>query len=234
MKKFLLINSIILIISSTAGLYAMDGFFLDFKNGILLKVDVASAFMSKRVIDPNKNIDNSIQTGLGQYGDDNPHGFPRVLEAQVGPYGDLIFNWGYKFPKVFTLGFGLLVSNLVMPSLMFDFKFTLKEDTKIKPYVFASIYSGLFDGFPIGITTGGGIDIYFTDNLYLLVESKIGAEIFVSKYYDDGTNSNPIWHWDSTYAYGIFGIYIGIGYQFKNPYTDKNGKWTGKKNDSIQ
>jgi len=234
MKKIYLTAAVLLLTGSIFHLKAMDGLFLDFKNGFLLKVDVASAFVSKRIVDPTRNIDSSIPTGLGQYGDANPHGFPRVLEADVGPNADLIFNWGVKFPKIFSLGFGLLVSNFVMPSLMFDFKFTLKDDTKFKPYVFASVYTGLFDGFPIGLTTGGGVDIYFNDNLYLLLESKVGAEIFVSKYYDDGNNGNPIWHFDSTYAYGLFGIYIGIGYQFKNPYTDKNGKWIGKKNNGVQ
>ncbi len=222
MKKKILSLFFILLIS--ASIYSIDGFFLGFKSGILLKIDIASAFMSKRA-----NNMNNIPTGIGQYGSADSHGFPRVLESKVAPYGELYFMWGYKFPKVFSLGFSIFASNFVMPYLTFDFKFSFKEKDIVRPYAFLSAYGGLFDGFPIGITAGGGIDIYFNEHFYLLVESKIGAEIFVSSYYDDGINSNPIWHWDSTYAYGVFGIYIGIGYQFKNLYTDENGKWVGKK-----
>lgn len=205
-------------------LSAIDGFFLGGKGGFLLKVDIASAFAGKRII----GRDESIFTGLGEYGATVPHGFPRVLEPKVGPYGDLIFFWGYKFPKLFSLGFGFLLSNFVMPSLMFDFKFSFLEEKTVRPYTFLGIYGGLFDGFPIGITGGGGIDIYLNDHFYFLIESKLGAEIFVSRYYDDGINSNPIWHWDSVYAYGLFAIYLGVGYQFKNKFTDENGKWIGK------
>lgn len=204
--------------------YSIDGVFIGYKMGVLIKVDVASAYVSKR----NQDMDN-IRTGIGYYGVADSHGFPRVLEAKAAPYAELFFNWGYKFPKVFSLGFSILLSNFVMPSLVFDFKFTLYEKTKLKPYVFLSVYGGILDGFPIGIMAGGGIDIYFDDHFYFLIESKIGTEIFVSRYYDDGINSNPIWHWDSTYAYMGFAIYLGFGYQFKNRFTDENGKWTGKK-----
>lgn len=207
---------------------AIDGFYLGGKGGFLLKIDVASAFAGKRII----GKDESIYTGIGEYGATVPHGFPRVLESKVGPYGELVFFWGYKFPKLFSLGFGMLLSNLVMPSLMFDFKFSFLEDKKLRPYTVIGIYSGLFDGFPIGITIGGGIDIYLNDHFYFLVESKLGSEIFVSRYYDDGINSNPIWHWDSVYAYGLFGIYIGFGYQFKNKFTDENGKWIKRNNNN--
>jgi hypothetical protein len=229
MKRIFILALLLSVICSSAGLYAIDGFFLGYKGGFFLKIDVASAFVSKRIIDPEKHMDNSIPTGIGQFGVADSHGFPRVLESKVAPYGDMIFGWGYKFPKVFTLGFGILLSNLVMPSLMFDFKFSFRENLKIRPYVFASFYGGLFDGFPVGLTAGGGIDFFLNDHFFLLVETKLGAEIFVSRYYDDGINSNPIWHWDSTYAYGVYGIYIGLGYQFKNPYTDENGKWIGRK-----
>lgn len=227
MKKVLLFL-FILILANYVKLNAIDGFYFGGKSGILLKIDIASAFANKRIIGRSE----SIYTGIGEYGVANPHGFPRVLEARVGPYGEMILDWGYKFPKLFTLGFGLLLSNFVMPSLMFNFKFSFLEDQMIRPYTFVGLYSGLFDGFPIGITAGGGIDIYLNKNFFLLVESKLGAEIFVSRYYDDGINSNPIWHWESLYAYGLFAIYIGCGYQFKNPYTDENGKLIKKiKND---
>ncbi len=208
---------------------AIDGFFLGGKGGFLLKVDIASAFAGKRII----GSDESIYTGIGEYGATVPHGFPRVLESKVGPYGEMIFNWGYKFPKVFTLGFGFLLSNFVMPSLMFDFKFSFIEDKLIRPYMYLGIYSGLFDGFPIGITAGGGMDIFLTNNFFLLVEGKLGTEIFVSRYYDDGINSNPIWHWDSVYAYGLFGIYLGCGVIIKNRFTDENGKLIKKQKENI-
>jgi hypothetical protein len=227
MKRIMII-SILLAVFSIGELCAIDGFFLGAKTGLMLKIDIAGGLKSKRKIDPEMKTENSIPTGIGQYGDADSHGFTRVIESPVAPYGDMIFNWGYKFPKVFTLGFGILLSNIIMPSLMFDFKFTISEKHIVKPYVFLSIYSGLLDGFPIGLTTGAGIDIYLTKNFYFLVESKLGAELFVSRYYDDGNNTHPIWHWDSFYAYGIWGIYIGVGYQFKNPYTDENGKWIGK------
>jgi hypothetical protein len=81
----------------------------------------------------------------------------------------------------------------------------------------------------MGITGGGGMDIFFDEHFFLLIESKIGAEIFVARYYDDGNNANPIWHFDTTSAYGVFGIYIGLGYQFKSKFTDENGKWIGLK-----
>lgn len=220
-KKFLIIFALYLLFQIKIS--SMDGLFLGFKTGLLLKIDVASAFISKRVIDQNKSMENSIPTGIGEYGMTDPHGFPRVLESKVAPYGDLIINWGYKFPKIFALGFGFLLSNLVMPSLMFDFKFSFREDKKLKPFVFLDIYSGLLDGFPIGITVGGGVDIYINNNFYFLIESKLGTEIFVSRYYDDGINSNPIWHWDTTYAYAVYALYIGFGYQFKNPFTDERG-----------
>jgi len=223
MKK-ILFTIISLLILSLPNLQAIDGFFLGYKGGFLIKVDIASAFAGKRIIGRNE----SIYTGMGEYGATMPHGFPRILEGKAAPYVENIFFWGYKFPKVFSLGFGILLSNFVMPSLMFDFKFTLTEKYKVKPYLFADIYGGLLDGFPIGITGGGGIDIYFTDHLYMLLESKAGVEIFVARYYDDGINSNPIWHWDSVYAYGLFTIYIGVGYQFKNRNTDENGKWIKK------
>lgn len=229
MKKNFFYIFIILILSTNANLKAKDGFFLGSKIGVLLKIDIASAFVSKRVIDSDKKDENSIPTGIGEYGNTDPHGFPRVLESKVAPYGDMIFNFGYKFPKLFTLGFGIYLSNFIMPYLLFDFKFSFREKLRVRPYIIQSIYGGLFDGFPIGITLGGGIDIYLDEHFYFLIESKLGAEIFVSRYYDDGINSNPIWHWESTYAYGVFGIYIGIGYQFKNPFTDENGKWIGKK-----
>jgi hypothetical protein len=225
-RYFYIILSLILInIRSNA----IDGFFLGSKVGFMLKIDVASAYQSKRVI----GEDERIRTGIGEYGNTNPHGFPRVLETKTAPYGDIIINWGYKFPKVFTLGFGFMLSNLVMPSLMFDFKFSFREQKTVRPYLFQGIYSGLLDGFPIGITAGGGIDIYLNQHFYFLVEAKAGIEIFVSAYYDDGINSNPIWHWDSTYVYGLTAIYIGVGYQFKNKFTDKNGKWI-KKEDRLK
>ncbi|MCG8570961.1 MAG: hypothetical protein MJB14_12550 [Spirochaetes bacterium] len=208
-------------------LYSIDGFFIGYKGGFLLKVDVASAFQSKRVIDEDKKKENSIPTGMGQYGNTNPHNFPRVVEAKTAPYGDMVVFWGYKFPKLFSLGFGVLLSNLVMPSLMFDYKFSFREDKRIRPYVFIDIYGGLFDGFPIGLYAGGGMDIFLNQHFFFLIESKLGAEIFVSQYYDDGNNSNPIWHWDSVYAYAGFAIYLGLGYQFKNKWTDENGKWLG-------
>ena len=200
---------------------AIDGFFIGYKGGLLLKVDVASAFQPK----PRSM---SIPTGIGEYGATTPHGFPRVLEAIAAPYGEMIFFFGYKFPRVFSLGFGHLMSNFVMHSLMVDFKFTFIEDKRVRPYATLGIYGGYLDGFPIGITAAGGVDIFFDDHFFFLIESKVGAEIFVARYYDDGINSNPIWHWDSVYAYALFGIYLGVGYQFKNKLTDENGKWIGK------
>ena len=224
MKKIILISFIF----NAILLNAIDGFFLGFKGGVLIKVDVASAFSQKRIIDPDKKIENSIKTGIGEYGATSPHGFPRVLEALAAPYADLSIVWGYKFPKLFSLGFGILLSNFVMSSLEIDFKFSFLEEKKIKPFVFGAVVSGLLDGFPFQFIAGGGFDYYFDEHFYMLFESRLGAELFVSKYYDDGNNSNPIWHWDSLYAYSLFAIYIGIGYQFKNPYTDKDGKWIGK------
>ena len=53
---------------------AIDGFFIGYKGGFLLKVDVASAFVPKE-------RDMNIPTGIGEYGATTPHGFPRVLEA---------------------------------------------------------------------------------------------------------------------------------------------------------
>jgi hypothetical protein len=224
MKKSIMF-SVLFLFSFSLTATAVDGFFIDTKGGFLLKVDVASAFAGKRLIGKSE----SIYTGIGQYGATVPHGYPRVLESNVAPYGDLIFDWGYKFPKIFSLGFGLMLSNFVMPSLMFNYKFSFLEDKMVRPYTFVGFYGGLFDGFPIGLTAGGGIDIYLTKMFYFLVETKLGTEIFVSRYYDDGINSNPIWHWDSVYAYGLFSIYIGFGFQFKNPFTDENGKFIGKK-----
>ncbi len=232
MKKKII--CLFLLTGFSAGIFAIDGFFLGFSNGILLKVDIASAFMSKRVVDPQKHEWNSINTGIGEYGVANPHGFPRVLESKVAPYGELIFNWGYKFPKLFTLGFGFLLSSFVMPSLMFNFKFSFLQDKQLQPYINAGVYTGLFDGFPIGLTLSAGFDLYFDKSFYMFFESRLGSEIFVSKYYDDGNNGNPIWHWDSTYAYGEFGLYIGLAYVFKNKYTDENGKWIGKKQTTVK
>jgi hypothetical protein len=137
MKKLqLLIFCFVFFFSISA--YAIDGFFIGYKSGFLVKVDVASAFQSKRVIDADKKMENSIPTGIGYYGNTNPHGFPRVLEAMAAPYADLVLVWGYKFPKLFTLGFGFLLSNFVMPSLTFDFKFSFREKEKIRPYAFLS------------------------------------------------------------------------------------------------
>ena len=220
--------SLFILLAVIVNSYGIDGFFLGVKGGFLLKVDIASALSSKRIIDPAKDKTNGIPTGIGHIGTTDPHGFPRVLEALTAPYGELQLNWGYKFPKIFTLGFGFLLSNFIMPSLVFDFKFSFREDKRIRPYAALSIYGGLFDGFPIGLTAIGGIDIFLNEHFFFLVEAKLGAEIFVSLYYDDGNNANAIWHFDSTYAYGVFGIYVGLGYQFKNKMTDKNGKWIGK------
>jgi len=226
MKKILFIIPILFSLSNY-NIFAVDGFFIGGKTELLLKIDIAGSLKSKRVIDPQMNIANSINTGIGQYGNADSHGFPRVIEAQAAPYFNQIFNWGYKFPKVFTLGFGFMLSNFLMPSLMFDFKFTVSDTHIVKPYTILSIYSGLFDGFPIGITTGGGIDIYLTKSFYLLIESRFGAELFIAKYYDDGINSHPIWHWETFYAYGVATVDIGFGLIIKNKYTDENGKWIG-------
>lgn len=228
-KKLLVIMiTFFLFFALVPNVYALDGFFLGTKGGFLLKIDIASAFASKRVIDSTKSEVNAIPTGIGYIGMTDPHGFPRVFEALVAPYGELQFNWGYKFPKIFSLGFGVLLSNIIMPSLMFDFKFSFRDGKKVRPYTALSIYSGLLDGFPIGITAVGGIDIFINKHFYFLIEAKLGAEIFVHLYYDDGNNANAIWHFDSTYAYGVFGIYVGLGYQFKNRWTDSEGKWVGR------
>ena len=205
-------------------LNAIDGFFFGSKIGFNLKVDTASAFTGKDPI----GIDQSILTGIGQYGTTAPHGFPRVINAPVEPDGDLIINWGYKFPKIFSLGFGIMVEDFVMPSLMFDFKFSFLENKMLRPYALIGLYSGLFDGFPIGITAGGGFDVYLTKNFYLLFETRLGAEIIVTRYYDDGNNSHPIWHFESTTAYGLCAIYFGVGFQLKNKFTDENGNWIKK------
>lgn len=220
LKRVLFITFLFSIIRT----FAIDGFYLGGKAGFLLKVDVESAFDEKNVVDETKSMDNSIETGLGQYGNTNPHEFPRVLEAMTGTYGDLSVIWGYKFPKLFYLGFGFMLSNFVMPSLVFDFKFSFREEHKIRPFVALSLYGGFLDGFPIGVTALGGMDIFFTEDFFLLVEGKLGAEIFVRHYYDDGNNANPIWHFDTVSAYGLIGINVGVGYIFKNKFTDENGK----------
>ena len=219
MKKMLILLFLIIGVL-TFKLNAIDGFFFGSKVGIMLKVDTASAFTGKDPI----GINQSINTGIGQYGATAPHQFPRVINAPVEPDGDLIVNWGYKFPKLFSLGFGIQVEDFVMPSLMFDFKFSFLEDKMLRPYTLIGLTGGLFDGFPIGITGGGGFDVYLTKNFYLLFETRLGAEIIVQRYYDDGNNSHPIWHFESTTAYGLFGIYIGVGFQLKNKFTDENGK----------
>lgn len=202
----------------------IDGFFISSKIGFLVKLDVARGLKIKRTINPEKKIENSIKTGMGEYGTTAPHGFPRITETPAYPYAEIEFNWGYKFPRVFTLGFGILLSNILMPYLTFYNKLNFIDKGIIRPYFYGYLHGGLWDGFPIGIMIGGGIDIFIKKNFYFLIESKTGAEIFIVNYYDDGINSNPIWHFESIYAYAALGIYIGVGYIIKNKYTDEKGK----------
>lgn len=191
--------------------HSNEGFFIGYKTGFSMKIDVASGFDSKSA----KNMD-SIPVGIGEYGVADPHKFPRIIEPKAGVYGDMTFFWGYRFPKVFSAGFGFWLSNFMMPYLTFIHKFSFLEKNKIQPFAFIELYGGFLDGFPIGVTVGGGVDFFITSNVFLLIENKAGAEIFVSRYYDDGVNSNPIWHWDSLYSYGVYSLYVGIGYRFDN------------------
>ncbi len=214
MKSLRMLIIILLFTTNLVLCYADQGFYIGYKGGGLVKADIAGAFTPKNIVDPQKKYDSSIFTGIGEYGMTNPHNFPRVLEAQAAVFAEMIFFWGYKFPRIFSLGSSIILSNFVMPSLSFDFKFSFNEQKMIRPYIFLDIYGGILDGFPIGVAAGGGIDIYIDKNLFFLVESKVGAEIFVRRYYDDGNNANAIWHFESTYAYGIFAIYLGVGYRF--------------------
>src|SRR4030042_6446603 len=100
MKKILFAIITILLIS-ISNFHAIDGFYLGYKGGFLVKVDIASAFTGKRIIGRNE----SIYTGMDEYGATMPHGFPRILEGKAAPYVENIFFWGYKFPKIFSLGF---------------------------------------------------------------------------------------------------------------------------------
>ncbi len=208
MKKYFVL---FIVLATFQVLYAKEGFFIGYKTGFSMKIDVVSGFDSKLA----KNA-NSIPVGIGEYGVADPHKFPRIIEPKTGIYGDMTIFWGYRFPKVFSAGFGFWMSNLMMPYLTFIHKFSFNEEKRIQPFAFIELYGGFMDGFPIGITGGGGVDVFINDHVFFLIENKIGSEIFISRYYDDGNNSNPIWHWDSLYAYGVYSLYIGIGYRFDN------------------
>lgn len=193
--------------------YAKQGFFLGYKNGFAMKIDVPSALEGKK----QGKIDLDIPAGINQFGNANPHNASRLLEPITAGYAEMFLIWGYRFPKFFSLGFSILLQNFIMPYITFDFKFSFFEEKKTQPYVFLSyVANGLMtDFFPMDFILGGGFDFFITDNLYILVESKAGFEWLVVRYYDDGVNTNPIWEVDkNSYIYGVFGITIGISYQF--------------------
>lgn len=226
LKRFLLIGLFFIII--TLPIHSIDGFYLGFRAGFVDKIDVGSGLVPR--YDPDEtdqSLSSSIPTGIGYYGATSPHHFPRIIEPMTGLYGELSVFWGYRFPRLFSLGFSFMLSNMVMPFLTFEFKFSFRQDKKIQPFTALYLHGGVLDGFPIGVAALGGIDIFVNKAFYFLIELKLGAEIFVRNYYDDGNNSNPIWHFDTTYAYGVMGLSLGFGYVFKNRWTDENGKWIG-------
>ena len=178
-----------------------------------MKIDIPSSQEGKK----QGKTDFNIPAGINEFGNANPHDTARLLEPYTAGYAEMFLVWGYRLPKYVSLGFSVLLQNFVMPYITFDFKFSFLEEKKVQPYLFFSyVANGLFtDFFPMDFILGGGFDFFITDNLYLLVESKAGVEWLVTRYYDDGVNTNPIWDpMTDSYLYGVFGITVGICYQF--------------------
>ncbi len=166
------------------------------------------------------NRDNEIPNGLMSSGSPSPHRFPRVFNAESKPYFDITFNWGVKFDNNITLDFGVNLSNFVMPSLEIGLKYNfIIPGYPVEPFIGGVLYGGFMDGFPIGLSAVGGVDVfpcYFenlhSDNFFITAELRLGAVLFVPVYFDTGRDDETIYKELGILAEG--GFYLGSGYIF--------------------
>ncbi len=163
------------------------------------------------------NRKNEMPTDFVNETSPAPHRFVRVFNPKTKANFDLHISWGVKFENNLSLGFAVMFTNFVMPSLELMLKYNFIVNDQIEPFVGGVIYGGFMDGFPVGINVIGGVDLFAfgtniesIQNYYNSIEARLGAVLYSSVYFDTGDNSEGIWKKFAILLDGA--LYFNTGY----------------------